>query len=293
MLSKFMSLVAAMEPQGKLLKVQPLTGGVSAQTTALKVQNSEGEVLDLVVRCHGRRDLERNPNIAGDEFRLLQYLHTAGLPVPRPHFLDQAGVFLSSPCLVCTYIAGSTKIAPSDLSGYLTQMANTLACIHQVSIAELIFLPHREKCITALAANPTWPQHEGQAILQSAWPWPQKNRPTLLHGDFWPGNILWQDNQLAGVIDWEDAALGDPLTDLASTRLELLWAFGAEAMHDFTTLYYQINPIDSTYLAYYDLVTALQVAPKIEHWGLEETVLLEMRAKLHSFAAAATAALRA
>ena len=63
----------------------------------------------------------------------------------------------------------------------------------------------------------------------------------LLHGDFWPGNILWRYGQLVAVIDWEDAALGDPLADVANSRLEILWAFGIDAMQSFTHYYQSLT----------------------------------------------------
>lgn len=37
----------------------------------------------------------------------------------------------------------------------------------------------------------------------------------LVHGDFWHDNILTRDGRLAGVLDWEAAALADPAADLA------------------------------------------------------------------------------
>lgn len=42
--------------------------------------------------------------------------------------------------------------------------------------------------------------------------------PTLLHADLWPSHILWSrtSKRPAGVIDWEDARLGDPAFDLAA-----------------------------------------------------------------------------
>src|SRR5690606_20855011 len=66
---------------------------------------------------------------------------------------------------------------------------------------------------------------------------PQPGAAALLHGDYWPGNVLWRAGRLAAVIDWEDAALGDPLADLAISRLDLLWIFGPEAMRAFTDRY--------------------------------------------------------
>ena len=86
--------------------------------------------------------------------------------------------------------------------------------------------------------------------LEAVWPLPQRNSPVLLHGDFWPGNILWKDGQLVGIIDWEDAALGDPLADVANSRLEVLWAFGIDAMQSFTRQYQAMTTIDFINLPY-------------------------------------------
>ena len=58
----------------------------------------------------------------------------------------------------------------------------------------------------------------------------QPNASALLHGDFWLGNLLWQGDAPGGIIDWEDAMLGDPLGDLGKSRLEMLWALGEAAM---------------------------------------------------------------
>ena len=102
-------------------------------------------------------------------------------------------------------------------------------------------------------------------------------KPVLLHGDFWPGNVLWRDGRLAAVIDWEDATLGDPLADLAISRLEILWAFGIDAMFRFTHHYQSITPFDFANLAYWDLCAALRPASKIAEWGLDDMTEKAMR----------------
>ena len=78
-----------------------------------------------------------------------------------------------------------------------------------------------------------------------------------------PATCLWRDGRLVGVIDWEDAARGDPLADLANSRLEILWAFGDDAMHDFTRRYAALTPIDGSNLPYWDLYAALRHIPHI------------------------------
>ncbi len=43
-------------------------------------------------------------------------------------------------------------------------------------------------------------------------------RPVLIHQDLWPSHILWDSRtgRPTGVIDWEDARLGDPAADLTT-----------------------------------------------------------------------------
>ena len=57
-----------------------------------------------------------------------------------------------------------------------------------------------------------------------------QGEPKLLHGDFWPENIIWNNNDIAAVLDWEDAAIGDPVSDLACSRLEIRYKFGYQGM---------------------------------------------------------------
>ncbi|GAA1532467.1 phosphotransferase family protein [Nocardioides humi] len=45
---------------------------------------------------------------------------------------------------------------------------------------------------------------------------PPEEPPTLVHGDFTYGNILYRGGAVAAVIDWEIASIGQPLIDLGS-----------------------------------------------------------------------------
>ncbi|NIS35883.1 MAG: phosphotransferase, partial [Actinobacteria bacterium] len=59
-------------------------------------------------------------------------------------------------------------------------------------------------------------------LLRDRWPFPAPNPDALLHGDFWMGNVVWDGDEIAAVIDWEEACVGDPLADLAGARLDFL-----------------------------------------------------------------------
>lgn len=275
---EFQQLVQQIAPDSKLVRLWELTGGVSAQVTALEIEHVDGRREKMVVRQHGNADLKANPQIAADEFKLLQQLKAAGLPVPAPYYLDQ-------PYLVVEYMEGTTEFNPANLSDFITQFATQLARIHRLTTSDLdlYFLPEQSTIVSEkLGKRPTILDDsldEGRIrdALESVWPLPQQNRTVLLHGDYWPGNLLWREGQLAAVLDWEDAAVGDPLADVGNGRLELLWAFGREAMEQFTTCYQSLTVIDFSNLPFWDLYASLRPASKLSQWGLDPDVEQRMR----------------
>jgi aminoglycoside phosphotransferase (APT) family kinase protein len=260
-------LVQKIAPQSKLLRTWDLKGGISAEMTALEIERPDGRTSRMIVRRPGDGTLKRNPHAAQDEFKLLQMTQSLGLATPTPYYLDQSGKIFSTPYLVIEYIEGKPEFAPAHLADFILQLAMHLAKIHRVDCSnlDLSFLPkHVTGCAETFGPRPTKVDtslDEGRIrdTLESVWPLPQRNASVLLHGDFWPGNLLWRDDKLVAVIDWEDAKLGDPLTDFAISRLDILWIFGIDAMHSFTHHYKSMMAIDYTNLPYWDLCVALRL----------------------------------
>jgi aminoglycoside phosphotransferase (APT) family kinase protein len=229
-------IVHRLDPQAALLRTWTLTGGISAQMTVLEIALPDGQTRKLIVRQPGEATLKRHPQAAAEEFRLLQALHGAGLPVPTPYALDESGTIFPAPYLVIEYIEGQTDFAPSDVADYVRQMAVQLVAIHQMQ-DDFSYLPQRD------------------------------DGDTLLHGDFWPGNVLWRDGKLVAVVDWEDAVLGNPLSDLAISRLDTLLIFGREAMQAFTESYQAASPLDFSSLPYWDMRAAERAVPHLAEWA--------------------------
>ncbi len=286
---QFALLLRRMEPASTLLRAWPLKGGVSAQVTALEVARADGDVMKMIVRQHGAADLARNPHIAADEFALLQRLHAAGLATPAPYYLDQSGDIFATPIVVMEYIDGTPAATLSDT--HIRQFAAHLSNVHALDQAALhvSFLPQQANVVAEQLHEPPptadQSSDEGRVwdVLRAAWPIAQHNPSVLLHGDYWPGNTLWRDGRLVGIIDWEDAAIGDPLADLANSRLELLWAGGVGAMEQFTQRYQSLTSIDLTNLPYWDLCAALRPAKNMASWGLDDPAERSMREGLRWF----------
>jgi aminoglycoside phosphotransferase (APT) family kinase protein len=273
--------VDAIRPGATLLRAWPLEGGVSALVTAVDLTHPDGTVERMVVRRHGAIDKGHNPEIATTEYRLLAAVHAAGLAVPKPLLLDQDCEFFDTPGLVTAFIDGSTEPAPGSLPEALRQMAVFLARLHALDIDRLNLpaLPRRDDPIPGTLADlPGLPfEARVREALAGRSLHNPINAPALLHGDFWPGNIMWRDGDIAAVIDWEDAASGDPLADLAGSRIELLWKHGDEAMTTFTNLYMALSPVDLANLPLWELRAASGASARMHEWGLDPEIEAEMR----------------
>ncbi len=240
-------------PGCRLLRAWALSGGISAQMTAMEVGLPGGERSKMILRCPAKETLRRNPRAAEDEFRMLQAVQALGIGAPAPLHLERESSLLGTAGLVIEYIDAALDFCPADTIAYVHQMAERLAKIHSanVEMMDLSFLPQVTRCI----------EYADQAItpgvlVDQTPKLATRNAPALLHGDFWPGNLLWHNGCLAAVIDWEDACLGDPLYDLAITRLDVLCIFGETAMLALTTHYQELTDIDFSALPYWDLCAA-------------------------------------
>lgn len=281
----YAKLIKKIEHQAKLLLVWNLQGGVSAQTTALEFE-LRGHRKKAVVRQYGEANLKSNSHIAMDELKLLNMLQVAGISVPKPYFADESANILPTPYIVIEFIEGRTLNEPADLRNCVRQMGDVLAKIHSYKFSkdDLSFLPIQEHVVAEqIAKRPAKLDDSlSESLIRDAldqvWPPLQENKSVLLHGDFWPGNIMWNEDQIVAVIDWEDAGYGDPLSDFANARLEILMFFGIEAMNEFTRHYRSsMVSLEYTNLPYWDLCAALRPAGRMSGFGLDRDTLKEFR----------------
>jgi hypothetical protein len=61
--------------------------------------------------------------------------------------------------------------------------------------------------------------------------------PTMVHVDYWSGNILWVGDRISAVVDWEEAGYGDPAVDVAYCVMELALEGFDVAVADFIDEY--------------------------------------------------------
>jgi len=255
-------------PGNTLLRTWPLQGGISAEMTVFEIQHPDGQINKIILRRPSLQVLERNPHAAEHEFKVLQLTRSLGLDTPTSYYLDQSGTIFSTPYLVMEYIDGKPEFPSAPKADFTFQLANHLARIHNADYSkrDISFLPKAAKECVEISRKqlknfqPALDVEHIRTTLEKILSLAQPNKSALLHGDYWPGNILWRNNTLVAVIDWEDAQIGDPLIDLAISRLDILWIFGTDAMHSFTHHYQTLMDIDYKNLPYRDLCAALRLA---------------------------------
>ncbi|MCX6050197.1 MAG: phosphotransferase, partial [Chloroflexi bacterium] len=110
---------------------------MSAAMTALEFERPDGQISKMIVRQPGEGTLQRNPQAAANEFKLLQIMHALGLATPAPYYLDQAGQIFGAPALAIEYIEGKPEFALAHIADFTQQMATQLAKLHRVDRAKL------------------------------------------------------------------------------------------------------------------------------------------------------------
>ncbi len=299
----FREVLGRVDPALRLVSYRHLAGGVSARVTALEAVSSGGLATHLVIRQYGERDRQHDPQIAAHEYHLLSLLYAAGLRVPRPLLADESGTILPGPYLVIEYVDGDAMIDPAQAAvpqaAVTSQLATELARIHDaaVGLGDFHYLADMADHATGrIRDRPAVPdsslsEPEVRAALEPIWPPPAVNEPVLLHGDYWPGNTLWRDGTLVAVIDWENAATGDPVADLSNARMEICIGYGAAAAAEFTRQYRALRPgVDLSTLPHWDLYAALRHAGRMGRWGLPAAELARLQTGHRQFVTMITAA---
>ena len=180
---------------------------------------------------------------------LLTALVRAELPVPGIVWASAEAVELGAPFICMERLAGRTFVVwephasflerPEQIPDLWIQAAQTLGALHRLSWQTL--LPNWKEPTSMRSELERW-----STLLRhtedSEWSGlaralhdrlvatiPREEPPGLIHGDFQPGNVLYDRDRLSGVIDWDLAAIGPQGIDvgwLLTTADRDCWELG-------------------------------------------------------------------
>ena len=254
-----------------VLRVERLEGGVSAEVLALTLRSAQGAEQKVVLR--------QKDGTLGREALAMDRARAAGLAVPPVEAVSETLTPNGAPALLMPFIPGHRQIHTAQPEPQLQRMATFLATLHAVSTEALDALPLLLDPLPELPEFLTIDERFAslRRWVESAPPAPYGGAPVLLHGDFWPGNLRWEEGELVGVLDWEDCHRGDPMVDVALTRLELRYLLGPSGAERFTEAYGNQAPVDLPRLALWDCYVASAALTYMGSWGLPEAEVTHMR----------------
>ena len=255
------------EKDADIKHVVELGDGVSARVFGIEYKTTRG------LQRAAIRIVVSPLNLCLRESLLLNRLYQQGLLVPQ--CFGVKSLDKDKTAMLMEWLPGKVINRPIDIPAYVEQMAVQLAQIHAASPP-----PNLPKAETRLRRNVQqlintkqydhWRKATGRNM-------PTSQKLVLLHGDYWPGNWLFQRKTLTGVVDWADACLGDPLYDLANTRFELRWLWGDQAADEFTQMYVGLTKLPTASLPKWDVVSLAKPILFHNRWGLSESQTRRLR----------------
>jgi aminoglycoside phosphotransferase (APT) family kinase protein len=223
-----------------------------------------------------RREYDRGEK-ARREFKTLELLSTHGIPVPELLYLDDSGAMLGSPGIVTRYLPGRLVMSQPYPAHWAEALAKTLADIHRIPInasdtsflldgnSEVIwFLKSRDSMPEYIRAHPM-----GNALWNTMLDYLPKLvrvEPALVHIDYWAGNILWDEGKISAVVDWEEAARGDPGIDVAYCRMDMILCGMNEVADAFLAAYEKKMNRSVPNLGFWELAAAVRPMFNPDGW---------------------------
>ncbi len=166
------------------------------------------------------------------EFLAQRLLVDAGYPAPKPHLFEPDVTLFGQPFMIMDKVPGRPMVEVIAASGPLTALkmmrllGSTHARLHALDISQAdvpeptgpspldgALLGARrlieEEGVHALIPLVAWIDERKDAMSQEG--------ASVLHLDLHPLNVLIDDGEVSGVIDWPNVAIGDAYFDVATT----------------------------------------------------------------------------
>ena len=276
------SLLEQIAPRSSLTKIELLAGSFSNHTHLVEARLPDGNPYKIVVRRYKVfGDYDRGEK-AHREFKTFELLNRHQIPAPEPLLLDVSGDVLGSPGIVTRFVEGQlTMDAPSDALEWSRNLARTLAQIHSIPCGEdeqKFLLNGNEQA--AWFVNYDSPPRYMQEYPGGSDLWSDMRGfssrlvpdvPSLLHIDYWSGNILWNKNEISAVLDWEEAAYGDPAVDVAYARMNIFLMGAPEAADEFLQVYESELGRRVINLGFWELAASVRPMTDPVDWNVHET----------------------
>ena len=195
----------------------------------------------------------------------------AGLSAPRLISADLSGEEAGAVATLESVVLGETAWPTPTSVERLRAAGAALVPVHAVAMAptkDLRFRP-RPIAVDDFAGDrrtgrmPTTRLLEAADELILAHGMPESGT-VFVHGDVWPGNIIWTGAAAPVLIDWKTAGVGAPGVDLGELRKQVAIIFGPDAPAVVLDGWERAARTSAEDIAYWDAVAALNTPTEID-----------------------------
>jgi len=243
--------------------VRRLAGSTSTTLYALDIAQGRN-MIPCVLRLYDNAVwMAKEPDVPQHEATALQRVAEAGLTAPKLLGCDPDGSEAGGiPLLLMTRLPGRVVLVPDDLDRWLHELAAALLTVHAVS-AEGLPWRYRPYADLPTLRPPVWSRiprfwEQAIALAQEA---PPPAPECFIHRDYHPNNVLWQNGQISGLVDWPNACRGVANVDVSWCRHNLIYLHGIPAADLFLQAYERLTGASFAYHPYWDLLALMEALP--------------------------------
>ena len=247
--------------------IQKLPGGTSSLVFEIPFER-EDEQENIILRLfHKKEWLALEPDLARHESGSLDQAAKSEIPVPALLAYDETGERCEMPAVLMTKLSGRTILQPANMESWLEGMAQALVKIHQQK-AESFNYEYFSYNNALRLEMPLWskfPNDWMRAFFIVAGVRPHTDY-CFIHRDYHPANILWEDGEITGIVDWVNACRGPAGVDIGHCRVNLAQLFGVSTADEFLDAYISLAGEAFQYEPYWDLLAltdTLDGPPKV------------------------------
>ncbi|SDJ98020.1 Phosphotransferase enzyme family protein [Nocardioides sp. YR527] len=239
-----------------VVEAQRLSGGWTSTLLQVAMRDHEPVVLRLMTnepwRTHGEALTTR-------ESEIQRMLETTEVPAPRSLALDAMGDRCGHPAHLMSLLPGVIEPQRYDDSS-LVRLAGLVASIHEIA-PTIDVRSYQSWAWEAKFVVPEWGTDPGLwedafALLRGEVP---AYDPCFIHRDFHPRNVLWDRDEITGIVDWVETSIGPAWLDVAHCATNLAIAHGTEVADRFADAY--VTRTGRVRQSYFDVMDVVGFLP--------------------------------